>query len=505
MKTHQTRLEWIFTGLEGKLMGESKLFGSVFLIGISMLLSAQTLATVDPPCTSCWTNWPDCDEWCTDPTPYCISDECKECGSDSHCDGCAFCDLNNDCNSVVEVTIDTLDPNYFCVGSTVTFSATTNPSGLESEITWDIPGGDPNSGQGSSINVTFSDPNTYPITAGCGDGSDEIEIVVVEVASVTAEDITSTTDTPGVNETVYVPKGGPGETITITATPNPLGTWPNDKPTWTNATATATPGQATFPIDTASPTSAGTTVTATCGTSSKAIRIVVTGIVVLSADASTPSSTKINYRTDPIDGIVESVSFSAPGTTDSKSNVSGNFYFTYDQSDIGSYGTHTIRAEYGDFQSEDCTVTKTYKMPPDAMETLSAYFLVEGVGLRVYNHSARETYKSHTYSVSYSGKTINTIHSAALMFFGADYSSICSWTEQHKYSWSGGDTSWVNMTSMSGLYPPNTDGMECTTVTWLVPTSLEGIAKCTGLLYDYGGGSVPGAITNAEVDRSMPE
>lgn len=61
------------------------------------------------------------------------------------------------------------------------------------------------------------------------------------------------------------------------------------------------------------------------------------------------------------------------------------------------------------------------------------------------------------------------------------------------------------MTSMSGLYPPNTNGMECTTVTWLEPTSLEGIAKCTGLLYYYGGGSAPGIITNSEVDRSMPE
>ena len=82
---------------------------------------------------------------------------------------------------MVEVTIDTLDPNYFCVGSTVTFSASTDHSGLDSEITWDIPGGDPNTGQGSSINASFSDPGNYTITAGCGDGSDEIEIYVGEI------------------------------------------------------------------------------------------------------------------------------------------------------------------------------------------------------------------------------------------------------------------------------------------------------------------------------------
>ena len=375
--------------------------------------------------------------------------------------------------------------------------------------TWKVNGDVVDSGSNTSYGQTWSSTGTKTIsvTASCGGGGSATAsngIRVVGVASVSAGGVTSETDNPGASETVHVAKGSPGATIPVTAAPNPSGSWPSGRPTWTNATAT-TPGQATFPIDVVSQTSDGTIVRATCGTSSCAIKIVVTDIVVLSADASTPSSTKINYRTEPIDGIVESVSFYAPGTTDSKSNVSGNFYFTYDQSDIGSNGTHTIRAEYGNSQSEDCTVTKTYKMPSDAVETLTAYFFVEGVGLRLYNHYARETYKSHTYSVTYSGKTINTIRSAALMFFGADYSSISAWTEEHKYSWSGGDTSWVNMTSMSGLYPPNTNGMECTTVTWLEPTSLEGIAKCTGLLYYYGGGSAPGIITNSEVDRSMPE
>jgi len=61
------------------------------------------------------------------------------------------------------------------------------------------------------------------------------------------------------------------------------------------------------------------------------------------------------------------------------------------------------------------------------------------------------------------------------------------------------------MSLAGGLFPPNTDGRECNTVIWCIPTDLKGIGDCTGLLWDYGGGSTPALITNSEVDRSMPE
>jgi len=169
---------------------------------------------------------------CDDPNfPYCLSAVCKECQGNSDCDGCAFCDLNNDCNSVVEVTIDTLDPNYFCVGSTVTFSASTDKSGLESEITWDIPGGDPNTGQGSSVNATFSDPNTYTIKAGCGDGADEIEIVVVDVNMIEIKFGPGASDWDDVTgKTIILLKGTEYQ---FRAVPNPLdASWPSGAPTW---------------------------------------------------------------------------------------------------------------------------------------------------------------------------------------------------------------------------------------------------------------------------------
>jgi len=232
------------------------------------------------------------------------------------------------------------------------------------------------------------------------------------------------------------------------------------------------------------------------------ITVYVVEVEIVSVDASDPFNTKINYRTNPLSATIPSVTFTAPGKTDSKTNVSGNFYFTYDQRDVG-WGSNTICLAYLGTHV-DCSVTKTEKMP-EAMEVLCAYFAVTGVGLRLYNHTLRETYDPHIYSVAYSGKTIRTCNSTALMNFGADYYNICGWTERHKYSWSGAETDWVSMSVAGGLLPPNTNGRVCHTIIWCIPTNLQGIADCTGLLWDYGGGTTPAIITNAEVDRSMPE
>ncbi len=128
------------------------------------------------------------------------------------------------------------------------------------------------------INAASDSSSGTTVTATCGNSSKAIRIVVVEVQSVSTEGVTSETNTPGSEETVYLAKGEPGDTITITATPTPLSTWPNYQPIWTNASATATPGEATFPIDSVSSTANGTTVTAFCGSSSVAIKIVVVGV-----------------------------------------------------------------------------------------------------------------------------------------------------------------------------------------------------------------------------------
>jgi len=222
-----------------------------------------------------------------------------------------------------------------------------------------------------------------------------------------------------------------------------------------------------------------------------------------SVDASNPTSTKVNYYGNPSYAVIPSVNFTAPGTTQQASNVSGSFYFTYNQADAG-WGANPINLQYFSSGSEVFNVTKSEKNP-DAMEVLSAYFLAEGVGLRVYNHKLREGYDPHVYSCTYSGKTIYTMSSHTLMYFNQDYDDIAGWTERHKYSWNGGSSNWVSMSVSSGWLPAYTAGRNCNTNIWCIPTSLKGISDCTGLMWDTGNGYVMGVITNSEVDVSMPE
>ena len=82
--TNQNRLSWFFTSLEGKLMNNSKLIGSVFLVGMSMILCAKTFACICPPCPPCYTltgSYPDCDcsYDCTG-CQSCVSGSCVNCG-----------------------------------------------------------------------------------------------------------------------------------------------------------------------------------------------------------------------------------------------------------------------------------------------------------------------------------------------------------------------------------------------------------------------------------------
>ena len=124
---------------------------------------------------------------------------------------------------------------------------------------------------GSSVVFKFDDGLCKTHCGKLVIGPYTVNFTVVGVESVSSGDVTSTTDTPGADETLYVAEGAAGETITITATPDPSdASWPDGAPVWTGATGSG--ATATFPIDVASSTADGTTVTATCGTSAKAMK-----------------------------------------------------------------------------------------------------------------------------------------------------------------------------------------------------------------------------------------
>ena len=106
-----------------------------------------------------------------------------------------------------------------------------------------------------------------------------VTLVGVKQLSVTSGSttVTSTTDSPSENETLYVPKGNSNSTITITATPEPGSSWPNGYPMWElNGNATGAVGSSTYSLNIANP--GVYIVSAKCGTSEKRIKIIVYAI-----------------------------------------------------------------------------------------------------------------------------------------------------------------------------------------------------------------------------------
>ncbi len=176
-----------------------------------------------------------------------------------------------------DCTIDTITiygPDKMCVGSPdPTYSCTATGTGVVECTTTD----NVNSNVAGTYTVTATATCTY--CYGKRTSVETMQVTVYEVASVSAGGITSTTSTPGPNETLFVCKGNPGDTITVTATPNPSGGWPDGSPQWSGwANAASYNGSSTaqFPIDTA----INATVTATCGTSSKAMKIIVVKVEI---------------------------------------------------------------------------------------------------------------------------------------------------------------------------------------------------------------------------------
>ncbi len=126
------------------------------------------------------------------------------------------------------------------------------------------------------------DAGSYVISAVLSSSSERsvksaaLTIVGVQKVEATYDGttVTSTTASPGTAQTIYIPVG---ESVTVTATPTPA-TWPSGYPTWkVNGTSAGTAGSATYEL---SPDTAGTyTVSATCGTSTKAIKVVVWEVI----------------------------------------------------------------------------------------------------------------------------------------------------------------------------------------------------------------------------------
>lgn len=140
--------------------------------------------------------------------------------------------------------------------------------------------------------------------------------------------MTSTTDAPGENQTLYVVKENGN--ITITATPEPGNSWPMGYPTWkVNGTAAGTAGSAIYSQST---NAAGTyMVSANCGTSTKTIKVIVWEVISETV-ATSPSNRKrktigvgeeVNLSTNP--AILVTWSISGGGSVFPASGITTKF------------------------------------------------------------------------------------------------------------------------------------------------------------------------------------
>ncbi|NLX19471.1 MAG: hypothetical protein GXY53_09380 [Desulfobulbus sp.] len=131
-----------------------------------------------------------------------------------------------------------------------------------------------------TITCAASDDAVIPTGEGGtrddSDYTDTVTVIVVKIDHLECKEVTSKTNNPGNNETVYLPVGFNGGTVTVNAIPDPTGGWPYGKPAWSGDIQSSSGG--TAQVDT---TAAGTkTVTAECG-NSVSIKIIVIEIASL--------------------------------------------------------------------------------------------------------------------------------------------------------------------------------------------------------------------------------
>ncbi len=171
-------------------------------------------------------------------------------------------------------------PTYVvCLGTgDVTVTATPNPSVAEGSLPscWGFtssPGGVPIGLGLLQRKITKSTPSTTTFTAGAGTSSKSIVVKVIEVASITPDKGTFGGWGP---PPIYVVCIGNG-TVTIRATANPSATASELPSCWTltsDSSSVTIVDKLTATMNTDTPT-VGPTITATAGTSSKAVKVQV--------------------------------------------------------------------------------------------------------------------------------------------------------------------------------------------------------------------------------------
>ena len=180
------------------------------------------------------------------------------------------------------------------------------------------------------------------------------------------------------------------------------------------------------------------------------ITITVVSVNPTVVNSQIPSATTVGYHVDPHDIIVDSATFTAPGTTLAATGLPGNFSFTFDQGALVN-GTNTIRLE-STIGTAVCTTdvvaTRTMaKAPPRdvTLEVASFKVPVEGGIATVFvTHeiSGRFAFICYSEIVVPGSKTLWV--GTAFVNIKTEQSTeiptqIAAWAEKHLYRTQNGD------------------------------------------------------------------
>ncbi|MCH2075198.1 MAG: hypothetical protein MK130_10195 [Puniceicoccaceae bacterium] len=234
-------------------------------------------------------------------------------------------------------------------------------------------------------------------------------------------------------------------------------------------------------------------------------------------DASDPNAVKISYSLPGNITFDSAVLEIGEEETLEKSNVNRTLEFTFNQDilvepeDPLQYELDitlklSLAGQTFEVHRQVCKIDPGLSGPRN--ELITAYFLVENVGLRLYSHELlNELYRSITYpGATVSGKTIYTRKTTSSLFLNGD---PINWGERHKYANEGTSTPWVYMVPPSGDFIglPGHAYREIEDVHWVDPDSLKGVVDTDFLGWRQATGNITPAtpILNSEIRLSIEE
>ena len=181
------------------------------------------------------------------------------------------------------------------------------------------------------------------------------------------------------------------------------------------------------------------------------------GIEAISVDATNPQATIVNYRVTPSDVDVDSVIFEVAGTTQTRSNVSGNFSFSFDQSNLplGSSTISLTGTKCDGSITKDITVSRVIKSGVAKEVAFGKIFIKEGAFTIPVNHDLFELWHSIGYSVPVvkGSKTVWVGESSVnlkTLINNQIPTGIGVWSEEHYYGDNDGEHLNQMMIDVSG-------------------------------------------------------